>query len=150
MLTRFVHINITSREPKKLAEFYIRVFTCERVRPGRLMNEAQLKTGSGVSNPSIEGEWLRLPGVGPEGPILEIFRWSEIPDRPAPVPNQPGLSHIAFEVDDIEKCCDLFCAAGGRHLGKVANLPRPSGTLKFVNMLDPDGNIVELMQRVPN
>ena len=41
-----------------------------------------------------------LPGVGPDGPTLEIFEYSE-PAAGMRLPHRPGFAHIAFAVDSV-------------------------------------------------
>lgn len=86
-----------------------------------------------------------MPGHGDSGPTLEIFSYEPQVEAPPPVPNQTGLGHIAFEVDDVHVAEEAVVEAGGRLLGEVVTHEVPGrGTFTFVHGTDPEGNLVEL------
>ncbi len=113
-MTRFNHVNLTARDVRSLADFYIEVFGCERERPDRMISGETVSKGSGVPDTEIHSERLLLPGHGPNGPVLELFHWINAPGVPEPVSEELGLNHLAFEVEDIETHQKMFLAAGGR------------------------------------
>ncbi len=72
MSIKFGHVNIIAQDWKSLASFYRRAFSCFEVPPERRLSGEWLSK-TGVKNASLEGVHLRLPGMGYEGPTLEIF-----------------------------------------------------------------------------
>ena len=50
MNINFVHVNIISRDWKKLAEFYINVFDCKPLWPERDLNGKWLDDATGIEN----------------------------------------------------------------------------------------------------
>jgi catechol 2,3-dioxygenase-like lactoylglutathione lyase family enzyme len=141
---RFVHTNIVARDWRKLAQFYEQVLGCTPVPPERNLEGQWLEDGTGVPGARIQGIHLRLPGYGAEGPTLEIFQYNYQEERPETAINRPGFGHIAFVVDDVEAARDAVLAAGGGVVGKVVSLSVPSaGTVVFVYITDPEGNIIE-------
>jgi glyoxylase I family protein len=77
---------------------------------------------------------------------LELFEFvsppgaTQDPDRPA---SDHGISHLCFEVADIQALYERFRAAGVRFHCPPQNLEE-MGTVTYAR--DPDGNIVELIE----
>ncbi len=146
-MIRYLHTNIVARDVRLLADFYQKVFGCKVDYPESVLSGEALARGTGVSDAEIRGIWLQMPGNREDGPILELFQYSTMPERPTPTPNQPGYAHLSFEVDDIAAVADAVVAAGGSLYGQIADFESlEGGTLTFVYLTDPEGNIVELEQ----
>jgi hypothetical protein len=75
---RHEHTNITSKDWRKLADFYINVIACRMRTPEQHLTGAWLSRGTGVSNAAIQGGHLYLPDyeTHPVQPTLEIFQYS--------------------------------------------------------------------------
>jgi catechol 2,3-dioxygenase-like lactoylglutathione lyase family enzyme len=144
---RFAHTNIVAQDWKRLAEFYQQVFTCVPVPPERNLSGQWVEDATSVPGAQIRGAHLRLPGYGERGPTLEIFQYNRQEQRSATAINRPGLAHIAFVVDDVQAARDAVIAAGGRDWGKIVSVEIPSaGSITFVYVTDPEGNIIELQR----
>lgn len=142
---RFGHVNIVARDWRRLAEFYTRVFGCTFVPPERDLSGPVLEAGTGVPGATIRGAHLRLPGLGPDGPTLEIFEYGSGPERPASAINRPGFGHIAFAVPDVAAARDAVLAAGGGVVGEVVTTGTSDGRrVTWTYVTDPEGNILEL------
>jgi predicted enzyme related to lactoylglutathione lyase len=142
---RYVHTNLIARDWKRLAQFYERVFGCTPVPPERELVGQWLEDGTGVPGAEIRGIHLRLPGYGDGGPTLELFQYNRQEQRPETAINRPGFAHIAFAVDDVEAANEAVLAAGGGTVGQVVSLEvSGAGTVTFVYLTDPEGNILEL------
>ena len=142
---RFVHTNIVARDWKRLARFYGQVFGCTPVPPERKLSGQWLEHCTGVPNAKIEGIHLRLPGLGDNGPTLEIFQYNQQGERPETAINRRGFAHIAFVVDDVETARREVIEAGGGTIGKVVSVEIPgAGEITLVYLTDPEGNIIEL------
>jgi len=147
MKAKYKHTNIVAKDWRKLAGFYQRVFGCEPVPPERTAGDEWVERCTGVSGAEIRGVHLRLPGYGDDGPTLEIFQYNKVEQRPATAINRPGLAHLAFEVDDVEAARDEVIAAGGKCVGELVTVEiRDAGTITFIYMTDPEGNIIELQK----
>jgi predicted enzyme related to lactoylglutathione lyase len=145
MKTKYKHTNIIARDWQALAAFYEKVFGCVRVPPERHLSGAWLEKGTGVPNARFSGVHLRLPGHDENGPTLEIYQYSQHEPKPPPAANREGLSHIAFEVDDVEQATAEVLEHGGSKVGEVVSSPvEEVGLLTFVYLADPEGNIIEL------
>ena len=144
---RFAHTNIVAQDWKRLAEFYQQVFSCVPVPPERNLSGQWVEDATSVPGAQIRGAHLRLPGYGEGGPTLEIFQYNRQEERPTTAINRPGLAHIAFVVDDVQAARDAVIAAGGKEWGKMVSVEIPgAGSITFVYVTDPEGNIIELQR----
>jgi len=144
---RFKHVNVTARDVVRLSKFYETVFGCKPRGPNEQMSgEIVYKVAGLPPNAELVGAWLSLPGVGDDGPSLEIFQYTEMHERPTPPVNQPGFGHISFEVSDIEETLNAVLAAGGTRQGEITTFEGPENTSRFVFVRDPEGNVLELEQ----
>ena len=142
---KFTHVNLIAKDWKRLAAFYQEVFGCTPVPPERSYAGEWLDQATGVSNASIQGVHLRLPGHGDDGPTLEIFQYGTMPDHPDVRSNTPGFSHIALAVEDVEEVVAAMLARGGTAVGALTERVVPEvGRLVFQYVADPEGNIVEV------
>ena len=64
-------------------------------------------------------------------------------------PCDPGASHIALRVDDIDALCERLLAAGVTIAGRPTTITAPGDWhgVRCVYADDPDGRTVELVQR---
>ena len=139
------HTNIIARDWQKLSQFYETVFHCVRVPPERDLAGSWLEKGTGVAGAKLSGIQLRLPGHGDTGPTLEIFQYAENEERLPPAANREGICHLAFEVDDVVEAMEEVLANGGHKVGDVTSFDVEGiGTVTFVYIADPEGNILEI------
>ncbi len=144
-MIRYAHTNLIAKDWKHLATFYEAVFECTPIPPDRDLSGKWLDKATGLENINIRGIHLRLPGFGENGPTLEIFEYSAMPDRPPIDTNTPGFSHIAFAVDDVRALAKEVIAQGGSFVGDLTERHIDGvGDLVFQYLADPEGNIIEL------
>jgi lactoylglutathione lyase len=94
----------------------------------------------------IRGVMLRLPGGG----RLEVFEHpASQPGLTAASPNEAlttrGYGHFAVNAPDIEPVFERALEAGAS--GKVSPRPSPEPGVRFAFFADPEGNLVELVER---
>jgi len=118
-LPRYVHTNLVARDWRKLATFYEGVFRCKPVPPERDLKGQPLDKATNLNSAHIRGIHMRLPGLGEEGPTLEIFQYDDVAPALEPLANRPGFGHIAFAVDDVAGVRDEVLNAGGGELGEL-------------------------------
>jgi catechol 2,3-dioxygenase-like lactoylglutathione lyase family enzyme len=142
---RFAHTNIVAKDWKRLAGFYMDVFNCRVKPPERNLSGQWLDQATGLQNARLQGVHLVLPGHGENGPTLEIFTYAQIEDHDLLSANSLGFSHIAFEVEDVDRTLETALEKGAAMLGSISEKHVENvGTLKFVYFRDPEGNIVEI------
>jgi catechol 2,3-dioxygenase-like lactoylglutathione lyase family enzyme len=84
----------------------------------------------------------------PDGARMELF---EVPapregrswQEPHTAMQTRGLSHVAFEVDDLDAVFAATTATGGAEVWAPRPSPEPGRRMAFVH--DPDGNLLELI-----
>jgi catechol 2,3-dioxygenase-like lactoylglutathione lyase family enzyme len=146
---RFIHTNIATKDWKALADFYIQVFHCRILPQVRKLSGSWLDRATGLPNVKLEGVQLQLPGYDDDGPTLEIFSYQDLQEDSTPsMLNRTGLTHIAFEVDDVDRTLKAALQHGAQPLGPVSKLTVVGVCdLKFVYFRDPEGNIVAIQSR---
>jgi predicted enzyme related to lactoylglutathione lyase len=144
---KYTHTNLVARDWRRLADFYVKVFSCTPVPPERDLSGEWLDKATFLYGAHIRGVHLRLPGHGDAGPTLEVFQYDEETEARTTAPNMPGFGHIAFAVDDVEATKEAVLAMGGGSVGEVVNVDLPGvGRLEFAYMRDPEGNIIEIQR----
>lgn len=142
---RFGHVNLTSRDWRRLAAFYTDVFGCMLVPPERDIKGPILDSATGLTDAHLTGAHLRLPGHGETGPTLEIFSYDDLSDAVPTRVDRTGIGHLAFAVADVAAAVSAVQAAGGGRVGQVVTTTTADGRrVTWCYMTDPDGNIVEL------
>ena len=143
---RYDHINIGARDVERLSDFYEQALNCVRLSSIERMSGGLMARGMGLQEAEVRAVWMRLPGHGEEGPILELFEYTEPREQPKSSANQRGYNHIGFEVADVEVTVEAVIAAGGTRLGEVVDFESPSvGIVTFVFLRDPEDNIIQLI-----
>ena len=146
-MIKFAHINLVSKDYKKLAKFYIDTLGCTPVLPERDLKGRWLDKATGIKDAHIKGVHLRMPGYGEEGPTLEIFQYQDQDSSVNKKLNTNGFSHIAFQVEDVAKTAQAMLNEGGTDIGEYSEVDiEDVGRLIFMYIKDPEGNIVELQK----
>jgi predicted enzyme related to lactoylglutathione lyase len=142
---KYAHTNILSKDWKKLAQFYINVFGCKPIFPQRDLKGQWIDKMTNIKDVHIIGMHLQLPGYK-NGPTLEIFSYNKPAERGMKMQiNEPGFTHIAFHVEDVQKYVDKVLEHGGSCYGEIAKTEiKNVGRLTAVYIRDPENNIIEL------
>jgi len=144
-MIRYVHTNIIAKDCERLINFYKEVFGCRSIGEKRDLRGQWLDSMTGLAGAHIAGEHLCLPGYGEDHPTLEIFSYDQMCAGQAHRINEPGIAHIAFEVDDVARTLEKVLKAGGGTIGELVRADYEDGRrAAFVYATDPEGNIVEL------
>lgn len=119
MPMKYVHTNLIAKDWKRLAAFYQDVFRCVPVPPERDLSGEWVDKATGIRGAHLFGMHLRLPGYGDNGPTIEIFQYSSMPEHPTVKPNTPGFTHLAFVVDDVAAVARSVIGHGGSVVGDL-------------------------------
>lgn len=143
---RFAHTNIAAKDWKKVADFYINVFKCTPKPPERNLKGEWLDKATGLKNARQFGMHLNLPGFkNNTAPTLEIFSYDDLVQTNPMMANHKGFTHIAFEVDDVDKTLEEVIVNGGSKLGEVIeNQIEGVGVIQFTYCRDCEDNIIEI------
>jgi catechol 2,3-dioxygenase-like lactoylglutathione lyase family enzyme len=142
---RFGHVNVTSRDWRRLSAFYTEVFGLELVPPERDYRGPDLDAATRFQGAHLTGAHLRLPGHGPAGPTLEIYQYDQVEAGAEARVDRAGWGHIAFQVPDVPDALREVLAAGGGRFGEVVTLTTSDGRrVTWCYATDIDGNIIEL------
>ena len=135
----FSHSGITVSNFNRAVKFYWDVFGCPLVGVADTPPD-RVRTFFGVQGErcSCRIGWIRVPG----GTVLEIFAFE--PQIPAALVswNRVGLTHISFDVKDLQRWYDYLQAKGVECVSKPERSPRGHS---FFFAKDFDGNLIELM-----
>lgn len=94
----------------------------------------------------LRGQFL----VGPDGLALELLerQGSSHPGRPSSPPDallRQGWAHLCLRVEDVPAAYERALEAGGASV--AAPGPSPEPAVEFAFVADPEGNLVELLDR---
>jgi lactoylglutathione lyase len=125
MVKRLLHTRYRVHDLEKTVSFYKDVLGLEEV-------------GRQTSGRGSQLVFLKAPGSDEE---IEICKF----DESGPVMVGPDLTHLAFEVDDMEKFAKHAAAKGY----PLSDGPHSTGTGKIAFIDAPEGYEIELIQRGP-
>jgi predicted enzyme related to lactoylglutathione lyase len=78
---------------------------------------------------------------------LEIFQYSDMLPHREVRPNTPGLTHLAFAVEDVMETRDRVVGTGGGTVGDVVSVEiQGYGVIEFAYVTDPEENIIEIQR----
>ena len=124
MVTKLLHTRYRVSDLEKTIYFYKEVLGLEEVRRSKSARGSELV-------------FLKAPD---SEELIEICKF----DQSGPVQVGPDLTHLAFEVEDIE----AFAAHAKTKGYALSDGPSPSGTGSVIAFIDaPEGYEVELIQR---
>lgn len=123
MVKKLLHTRYRVHDLEKTVSFYKNVLGLEEIR----------RQTSGRGSQLV---FFKAPGSDEE---IEICKF----DESGPVIVGPDLTHLAFEVDDLEKFAKEAAAKGHA----LSDGPHPSGSGKIAFIDAPEGYEIELIER---
>ena len=139
------HINIVVADLERAAQFYQAVFGYARGFSATLEGQ-WIETVTGLQNARAQCLFLDAPDGGAR---IELIRY-DAPDAatpPSPSPNQRGLRHIAFEVEDIDATLNRVRVLGIAPISEAVEVPfrvANLGVKRLAYFHDFDGTLVEI------
>ena len=135
----FSHSGLTVSDFNRAVRFYWEIFGCPLVGVADA-DPDRVRTFFGVEGEerSCKIGWIRVPG----GAVLEIFEFRpQLPPNAVPW-NRVGLTHISFDVTNLQKWHDDLSSKGVEIVSQPERSPRGHS---FFFVKDMDGNLIELM-----
>jgi len=142
MILGFAHPSLVVPDLEKAREFYQAMFGFEYAGDEGWSDEPEIDNGLGLSDSACRGYMLKGHNC-----YLELFGYSSPastgPDPAGLGPNEPGIRHIAFYVDDCWKEFHRLLELGGQAIGDPVGSDEGGWA---VYCRDPFGNIIELAE----
>jgi catechol 2,3-dioxygenase-like lactoylglutathione lyase family enzyme len=141
---RLTHIGLCVRDITRSTQFYCTAMGFVEVGRMRVDDAATARL---LDVPGLvldlvylqrDGFRLELLGYGRPGTVGE--------SGPQPM-NRLGFTHLSFRVDDVDGTLDAIIGNGGRMLSD--RTVTFDGGNRGVMATDPDGNLLELIERIP-
>lgn len=140
---RFSHVGICVSDWRRSLRFY------HDTLGFRYVGERDLSGEPASTLARLEGVEARAITLEREGVRIELRHYERPGHVSGPIPrpmNQLGLTHLALRVDDLDATVRELEAARIDVRGETAvELPAAGGKAVFVS--DPDGTLIELVQR---
>jgi lactoylglutathione lyase len=132
----FDHVGVSVRDLDAMTRWYSDVLD---LSPDFLIDVPQVRL-RGVMLRSAEGFRVEL-----------LERQGSVPGSPGTSPADAlmtqGLGHWSLHVLDLEAVFERFVRAGAGVIAPIGPSPQPGA--KFAYLSDPEGNLIELLQRPP-
>tara|TARA_A100001388_G_C28738592_1_gene485588 strand:- start:282 stop:713 length:432 start_codon:yes stop_codon:yes gene_type:complete len=141
MIEGIRHTGIVVNNLQKASEFYLALGCKVKAKAneeGRFIEKV-----TGIKNVNIE--WIKM--VFDDGNLLELIQYNN-PKKEKNLnkqpPNQIGISHIAFNVKNIENFCKNIVELGG----SIVNEPAITNNKQFkvAYCHDIEGNLLEVVE----
>jgi catechol 2,3-dioxygenase-like lactoylglutathione lyase family enzyme len=100
---------------------------------------------AGLEGVRVDAAMLRTPDGNGRLELSKFHSPSHEGGNENPLPNTPGLRHLAFEVDDIDAAIAGLRAHGAELVGEVE---RYEDIYRLCYLRGPEGIIVELAERL--
>lgn len=133
---RFIHVNLISKDWKKLSNFYQTVFGAVPTGALRDYKDAWISNLVGVKDARIVGQHVALPGYSVGGPTFEIFTYGTQAKQGPLHFGDLGTVCTGFETKDLSATLKAAVDAGGKVIRSEENA--------FGLIQDPDGNLIQL------
>jgi glyoxylase I family protein len=132
------HVGIRVTDMDRSIRFYTEVFGAEAVTRPFLMQSEFVDSMFG-GPPGIS---FMLCHMKFDGGLIELFAFQEPyehPSEPAHA-SRGNITHMGFEVDDVEATVERILAHGGRLIFPITQW----GDHRLSYTADPDGNVIEI------
>lgn len=139
-IKRVNHTGISVSDMERSLAFYHELLGMEVIFDSDVPANEPLSNVVGMKNATGRVAWLRAGDT-----MIELWQWDEPSGRPLPpdyVPADKGVTHYAFEVDDVDALYKKVVAAGFH-----ANIePQDLGLHKTTYIKGPDNEIIEILE----
>jgi len=131
------HTGITVSDLDSAIEFYTQLLDCTVETRFTVSGKA---LGTAVKSDGVTGSFAHLDSGGTRIELVE-YEPSSAPRARASL-TQPGATHVAFSVDDV----DAFVDDLSEEIERLSEPQTTESGTRIVFVRDPDGNLVELLE----
>ena len=143
-IVSFLHANINCSDLEASISFYEKLgFTA--VMSADSTVDAEF--AAALDMPPYTLSYAQL--IHKDGSLIDLIEWQDPYDGTAPYAhvNHLGIARITLESSNLDADMDLLNNQGIQFFSEPATLERPLGTERFVCFKDPDGTIIEIVER---
>ena len=148
MIKGMHHANVVVSDMAKTKEFYTGILGLE-IALETVIDEMEFARGVGLPGTKVLATFFAVPGTPT---LIETFQYLHPVSRPVPTdarPNDMGVGHICFQVDDIQDAYRELRGKGVEFASDPVTIP-PShpkaGGIRFCYFYGPDRELLELLQ----
>ena len=142
-ITDFVHIGLVVEDLDETIRF-LAVLGFDCGKPGVFSGE-WIGRIIGLEDVTVEVVMARAPDGSDVFEVVRFHSPAAGAREPAPAPNDHGLRHVAFKVDDVRGVVDRVREAGWETVGEIVDF---ENTFLLCYVRGPEGLIVELAERL--
>ena len=146
MLDHIHHVNLVVEDLEVMTAFYRDVLEMKVTRKATISGD-WIEAVTGIAGVEADVVFLQASS----GPGIELLKYrTPTASRPPglSVPNTPGLRHLAFQVQDLDRAVAALEKAGAHLVGQpqlvAGDQVSYSGGKRLVYFHDPEGNLLEL------
>lgn len=139
-IKRVNHTGISVADMDRSLAFYRDLLEMEVIFDSDVPANNRLSQVVGMKDAAGRVVWLRAGDT-----MIELWQWDQPAGRPLPedyVPADKGVTHYAFEVDDVDALCRKIVAAGFH----ANSEPQDLGLHKTTYIRGPDHEIIEILE----
>jgi catechol 2,3-dioxygenase-like lactoylglutathione lyase family enzyme len=140
MIKRVNHTGISVSDMERSLGFYRDLLEMELIFDADVPANDPLSEVVGMKGAEGRVCWLRAGDT-----MIELWQWDSPAGRPLPedyIPADKGVTHYAFEVDDVDALCEKVVAAGFH----ANTAPKDLGLHKTTYIKGPDNEIIEILE----
>ena len=143
MIRGIHHTSISTRDLDGLLHFYRDLLGLKQVIDIQMADNPLFDKVVG-----LDGARARCSFLQAGNSFIEFWQYSEPLGKP-PIADRPvcdaGLTHLCFDIEDLEATYEKLAPAGVTFLSP----PQHLGSVVTCYIRDPDGNLIELRQGIP-
>ena len=138
------HFNVVVEDIDAIKEFYGKVVGLA-IKDEFEISEPELSRGLGVDDAVLKVIFWHIPESDTTIEMVEYATPTSAPVAKEPT-NRLGYGHLAFTVEDIDAVYEELSARGAEFVSPPVTV---AGGVKFCFFKDPEGNILEIIQPLP-
>lgn len=144
MIKKIDHINVVVRDLQKAKDFFVDLgFIANPEREGKLEGK-WIDAVTNLENASGYYCTLTLPGAETNLELIQYDSPKDTTDFPKSMPNQIGLRHLAFTVDNIDEIVAKLKKKGVNFFSDIQDYKPANKRLCY--FYGPDGIVLELAE----
>jgi catechol 2,3-dioxygenase-like lactoylglutathione lyase family enzyme len=142
MIRGIHHTSISTRDLDRLLYFYRDLLGLKQVLDTQIADNPSFDQVVSLEGARARGVFLQAGNA-----FIEFWQYAA-PEGKPPIEGRPvcdaGVTHMCFDIEDLEAAYDKLAPAGVTFLSR----PQHLGSVITCYIRDPDGNLIELRQGI--